>query len=715
MDIFKEESENAKWPTGTCCKTYIAILMAITLVIGIYFINTTVLIAKDGVLYIEIAKRIADNPIEAVRNAEQAPGYPFLIYLTHKAMGLFCDAQSLQGWIVSAQAVSILSKLIATITLYFVGGYFVGPRFSFWGVLILSVLPDSVDYGSDALTDWPHIMFLTIGFLLLLLGVQYRRRWIFGYAGIAAGLGYLIRSECCQVVLYGGMWFLFNLFRPQDKMKRAKATGALILLLAGFAVIAVPYMRFKGHVFPEQGIFKLSAVLGLSNDHVGSILNTSMCFAGLSVGGIIGNETLITNICETLIYYFIPALALGVYYYFRKQPKMSEQAFFIAAFIIVNVTIAFWQSCYRGPLSRRYTLPLVAFTIFYIPVGFRIIACWLCRNAANNDGTMGEKARRWLFILMMTGIGICAAKLVHMAPLRWEKQGYRDTAEWLNRNTLPADIIAVQDKRISFYAEREGMVYDEDIPGQANYAVRIVGYDETIQSLHGSNPSEGLLACWLIDEETGENVVDSSGNDNIAYLCGGVTRESGHLGNGLKLDGINGCVSAKLDVSETAYGVSLWFKTTVRNGGLFSVSRGEYGAEGNDRHIYLHDGNLSARIYCNEQITTVGLNLSDGCWHHVIHTYGQSISGQRLYVDGLLCASGFMIQSIFTQQDRIYIGYSNDSAAPFFKGNIDEVKVYNQVLRSDGQPETGYKEEYSALMNKLKRNKKKLAIYKAVH
>ena len=164
---------------------HIAILVTIALVIGVYLIATTVLIAKDGTYYIELAKSIADNPIEAMRNIP-CWGYPFLIHLMHKMIGLFYDVTSLQGWIISAQAVSLLSKIIASIALYFVGSYFVGSRLSFWGVLILSVLPDSAEYGSDALTEWPHIMFLATGFLLLLLGAQYRKNWMFGWAGIAS-------------------------------------------------------------------------------------------------------------------------------------------------------------------------------------------------------------------------------------------------------------------------------------------------------------------------------------------------------------------------------------------------------------------------------------------------------------------------------------------------------------------------------------------------
>ena len=59
-------------------------------------------------------------------------------------------------------------------------------------------------------------------------------------------------------------------------------------------------------------------------------------------------------------------------------------------------------------------------------------------------------------------------------PVRIEKQGYKEAANWLRENTAPADIIAAPDRRIAFYAERKGLRYDKKVPKQAKYVVRIV-------------------------------------------------------------------------------------------------------------------------------------------------------------------------------------------------------------------------------------------------
>ncbi len=481
---------------------YLVILLVVALGIGIYLIATTVLIARDGTLYIECARQIADNPVEAVRNMRICPGYSFLIHLMHKMVGLFYNAESIQGWIISAQLVSLVSKVIASVALYFVGSYFVGPKLSFCGVLILSILPDSAKFGSDTLTEWSHLMFLTTGFLLLLLGTQYRKNWMFGWAGIIAGLGYLVRSEGCQLVLYGSAWLIFNLVRPQGKMKRTKAAGALILLLAGFAVIAIPYMKLKGYVFPDQRLLKLPAILSI-NDNADSVCGTNMYAASLSIYKTMGNKTLTKNVCETLMYYFVPGMLIGCYYYFRRQSKTLEQAFYAAAFIILNIVMLSWQIIHQHFLSRRHTLALIAFTIFYIPLGFYVIAGWISKRTYKVKPIPEESQQRWFYILLIIGIAICLPKL--FKPMRIEKRGYRDVAEWLSRNTAATDIIAVPDKRIAFYSERKGLEYGEQIPEQADYIVRIVKGDD--EKLGFGKNTKQEYSTWANSKKSRELVI----------------------------------------------------------------------------------------------------------------------------------------------------------------------------------------------------------------
>jgi hypothetical protein len=236
----------------------LAILVGISVLIGIYLIATTVLIAKDGVFYIDQARRLSHDPLSVARR--YPPGYPFLLWTAHQAARLFAKDDSVMLWVYSAQGMTLLCRVLALIPLYLLGRLLVGPRDSFWALLILIILPYPAQYGSDVLREWPYVLFLSLSFWLLYRGLREGRWWAMGLAGLAAGLGYLIRQESGQLVIYGLLGLIP--LRMADGGLRIKnegrATsggqrlGAGLLLIAGFAVPAVPYACAIGAVMPHQ-------------------------------------------------------------------------------------------------------------------------------------------------------------------------------------------------------------------------------------------------------------------------------------------------------------------------------------------------------------------------------------------------------------------------------------------------------------------------------
>jgi len=188
-----------------------------------------------------------------------------------------------------------------------------------------------------------------------------------------------------------------------------------------------------------------------------------------------------------------------------------------------------------------------------------------------------------------------------------------------------------------------------------------------------------LMLWWTLGEGIGATAVDWSGCGHHGILRG----DPQWIDGALTFDGRDDYASALLDVPETEYTVAFWFKTTEPECGLFAVVDGDLGAGGYDRMLYLTNGNLGARIYSTEIITTAGLNLADACWHHVVHTHGATIGGQKLYVDGLLKASGSKDASDFDWQKRINVGFSIDAALPYFEGVLEDVRVFDKTLSEE--------------------------------
>lgn len=454
---------------------HILILLITTLCIGIYLISTTVLIAKDGVTFIEYAKDLDLSPIEAIQSRYQHPGYPFLIIAAHKAASIGHNVSSLGLWIYSAQAAALIFRLLSIVLLYFVGRKIVGARFSFWAILILVLLPEPAKFGSDTLSDWPHLFFLSAGFSLLIWGAASRKWWLFGFSGLAAGLGYLIRPECAQIVIFGTLWLGMQMFWSKRSISKGKAVFALLLLAAGFLTAAGPYMKLKGAVFPKKQLVKCVPKAQLSEiyEQEAQIRSNDMYTSGLApsdIAGAVGK--LVERVSETLMWFFVPALLIGIYKHFKGRDWREPERFFVIALIALNTVIMILLYCKFGYMSRRHTLPLVVFTIFYIPAGLEALARWL-----NERFSKESNVDFWFFVLLVIGISICGPKLLR--PMRAEKAGYREAARWLTENTNKDDTVAVSDLRISFYAERRGIDYrDGAIPGKSKFAVKVFGDKE---------------------------------------------------------------------------------------------------------------------------------------------------------------------------------------------------------------------------------------------
>ncbi len=434
----------------------ISTLMLLAIFLGIYMISTTVMISKDGAFYIDRAQQLAQHPIKIIQR--HPPGYPFLILVAHKFTTLFNTTPSVFTWIYSAQGVALLCRVLAIIPLYFIGKLLVGGKNSFWAMLILTFLPFSTKFVCDAVREWPYLLFLATGFLLLLWGARYGKFWVMGLVGLNSGVGYLIRPESLQLVLYSLLWIVASLLRPRLwGVSRWKSFIALAMLLIGFAIPAGPYIKCTGEVLPrtvKHAIKNLSfnASPGETDEPKVSDITSNYTVAAVVPGNFLkALHGIFDKFGENLMWFFMPALVIGLYYQLRGRARPAE-VFLITTFILVSVTVMVLRYCYVEPaISKRWNLPLVVFTVFYVPVGLRVVGNWLGIKLPINRQLWGKKIS-WFLILLLIGLAICVPKIFR--PIRREKQGYLDAAAWLGENSQPKDLIATLDRRIAFYAER---------------------------------------------------------------------------------------------------------------------------------------------------------------------------------------------------------------------------------------------------------------------
>jgi len=198
-----------------------------------------------------------------------------------------------------------------------------------------------------------------------------------------------------------------------------------------------------------------------------------------------------------------------------------------------------------------------------------------------------------------------------------------------------------------------------------------------------------LQAHYRFDDGTGSIAADSAGTAQNGSLLNFPTDDSqwvpGLFGSALNMDGVDDEVSASVNVSETTYAVSFWINTSTPGGGMIEGNR----QGGHDRHVYMtSNGNVAARVWNNQTITSTGIDVADGDWHHIVHTHGAGVEytagmfgGQALYVDGIRVAGGNKVTSDFNPSNPVVrMGFSMDGPTDNFQGVMDDAGFLQQEL-----------------------------------
>ncbi|AQT69612.1 putative membrane protein [Anaerohalosphaera lusitana] len=479
----------------------ITILICVALAIGLYLIATTVVIAKDGVGYIEDAKDLAATG--SLGSRVYGPGYPYMISAWYRVLGFVVMPDSLVGWTTAAQSVTLLCKIAAIIPLYFVGKLVVGAGKSFWAVLILLILPAPAKYGSDVLREWPYILFLGLGLLLLMLGSRRQNIWAFAGAGICAGVGQMIRPEAVLLMLVVGGWAVAVFAGLNQGTGKGKTALMALAALAGFAIPSIFYVKVGGDLVAPQlrGLFAVCQ-MNRNLSHVSGHLQW-VC-AQTQTGVLESSWEVLEVIGQTVNYVFVVPLLLGAAKSFRRgKDLLRDEWFFIWCLMGIYFGMLVLLHVTHGYVSSRHCLPMIAFAVFFVPVGGIDIAKWL--HSKLNFASV----RMYALFLLAAAIAVCLPRLFR--PINFDKQQFLQAAEWLDENCPEDALIGVLDARLGFYSSRQWEVFVRDVPSDADYvAIEAKDYDRMenpsarrVKTFSGDAEKEGVYVYKLRAEEGG--------------------------------------------------------------------------------------------------------------------------------------------------------------------------------------------------------------------
>ena len=230
------------------------------------------------------------------------------------------------------------------------------------------------------------------------------------------------------------------------------------------------------------------------------------------------------------------------------------------------------------------------------------------------------------------------------------------------------------------------------------------GVGDACETVNNAECPDGMVSYW----EANGNPQDSF-DSNHGTLMGGTTFTTGKVGQAFNFDGIDDYVVLNSPVyvpSSSGTTVAAWIKidpsagTNKRN---FIVELGD----GQSPNKYQMDFEWSSPAYNGSPhelsvsyYDTTGraimyliylVDLADNQWHHVVFSDDYVTRNPKLYVDGIQAPTRllyYMGLPSSQDADNMIIGSRGDKA-DYFKGDIDEVAIFNRAL-SDSEIQQMY-------------------------
>jgi Concanavalin A-like lectin/glucanases superfamily len=182
-------------------------------------------------------------------------------------------------------------------------------------------------------------------------------------------------------------------------------------------------------------------------------------------------------------------------------------------------------------------------------------------------------------------------------------------------------------------------------------------------------------------DDTGGNIVDSSGNGLTGTVNGGVTYgASGKVGNAISFDGNSGYIDAGNVLNfDSSFTISLWAYFNNTSGYRELVAKSGNAAD--------WDFQTESGVFKFYIVTTNGgYSVSSvtvaqtGKWYHTAVVWDKANSLLKLYVNGVLEGSASVGGDRITNSNDLCIGQSCVWGGRYLNGSLDEISVWTRAL-----------------------------------
>lgn len=207
-------------------------------------------ISADGIIFIDIARDLAEAPIETIRAQDQHPGYPAMLLACTRAVEWLGYRAEPGSWIAGGVIVSFVCGLLSVAVVWFFARDLFDEKIANVAAIVFIVLPVPRTNAVDAQSDTPHALVYLLAAWMATTGITNGNLWRLAAAGLASGVAFWIRPEGLEVVLVAIPLLAWHAFRAHWSWpRRVLAVGTL----AGTALVVVaPYTLLAGKITSKQ-------------------------------------------------------------------------------------------------------------------------------------------------------------------------------------------------------------------------------------------------------------------------------------------------------------------------------------------------------------------------------------------------------------------------------------------------------------------------------
>lgn len=226
------------------------LLIGLALAVRVFPATVRFVVGSDEALYLTLGQNLAHGlgfTADGVTpHTEFAPGYPFFAAFVYALGG---------GLELPSQLALLLFGSLLPLPVYWLARQLTRDRSQTPPMLagLFAALLPGLALGQpnfEAPTEQIYLALLYAGWALLWCGLQRRRLWHFGLAGITIGAAHIVRWE--------GMFFIVLGLAALAALLRRRATLPALLFVAGAAVFAIPYgaylQRHTGSFVTPKGL-----------------------------------------------------------------------------------------------------------------------------------------------------------------------------------------------------------------------------------------------------------------------------------------------------------------------------------------------------------------------------------------------------------------------------------------------------------------------------